>query len=321
MDAPRPVGVRIANLHKRYGGTEALRGLNLEVHPGEIFGLLGPNGAGKTTALECLLGLRTPDSGTIEIGGLDARRHPRDVRAQVGALLQDAALQDKITPREAIALFASFYRNAGDVDTLLDRFGLREKASARFETLSGGQRRRLFLALTFANRPRLIVLDEPTSGLDPRGRRELHDLIRSLRDAGCTVLLSTHDLPEAESLCDRVTILHEGRVIADSPPATLVGSVESAGRIRFSAVPPPTEAACAALPGVTRAQASGGEFVLHSGDIHRSSVALMALLERDGSRLTAMEVLRPTLEDVFLRLTGRPWPDEPPQAGEGGRLP
>ena len=317
MDAtrPRPVGVRVIDLHKRYGATPALRGLSFEVSPGKIFGILGPNGAGKTTALECLLGLRTPDLGSIEIGGTDALRHPRAVRSLVGAQLQDAALQDKITPREALALFASFYRGAADVDGLLERFGLAEKARESFDSLSGGQRRRLFLALTFVNRPRLVVLDEPTAGLDPRGRHELHELIRSLRSDGCTVLLSTHDLPEAEALCDHIVILHEGRTIADAPPAELVRTVESGGRIRFAASGAPNPEAYATLAAVSAVDAAGDAFILHSSDVHQTVSALLPLLQRTGARLSELTVTRPTLEDVFLRLTGKAWPGEAPADG------
>ena len=163
---------------------EAVRGVSFEVASGEIFGLLGPNGAGKTTTLECLLGLRRPDAGAITIDGIDVAAHPAQARRRVGAQLQAATLQDKITPRQALGLFAAFYREPAPVGDLLERFALAARADAPFDSLSGGQRQRLFLALAFVNQPRLLVLDEPTAGLDPQARRELHGLIAGLRTAG-----------------------------------------------------------------------------------------------------------------------------------------
>src|SRR5450631_4488562 len=187
MPAPMPVSVRVRDLARRYGRVEALRGMTFEVAPGEIFGLLGPNGAGKTTALECILGLRRPDSGEIEIAGIDALARPGEARQVCGAQLQAAALQDRITPRRALSLFASFYREPADVGGLIERFGLAEKAGEAFERLSAGQRQRLFLALAFVNNPGLVVLDEPTAGLDPRSRRELHRFIQETGRSGRTV--------------------------------------------------------------------------------------------------------------------------------------
>jgi ABC-2 type transport system ATP-binding protein len=207
---------------------EALRGVSFEIGKGEIFGLLGPNGAGKTTALECILGLRRPDSGSVEIEGVDALAHPEEARQRVGALLQGGALQDKITPRRALGLFASFYREPEGVDALIERFGLGEKSDSAFDTLSGGQRQRLFLALAFVNNPELVVLDEPTAGLDPNSRRELHDSIVGMRGAGRTVLLSTHDLDEAHRLCDRIGILDRGRIVSMGRPGDLVAQFAAA---------------------------------------------------------------------------------------------
>ena len=206
--------VLVQDLRKRYDGVEAVRGVSLEVEEGEIFGLIGPNGAGKTTTIECLIGLREPDGGTILVCGLDARRHPRAVKERIGAALQTTALQDKITPREALSLFGAFYRTASPPGELIERFGLGEKADAPFDTLSAGQRQRLALALAFVNRPELVFLDEPTTGLDARSRRELHAEIRGMRQGGHTVLLTTHDMAEAEALCDRVAVIDRGRIAA-----------------------------------------------------------------------------------------------------------
>jgi ABC-type Na+ transport system ATPase subunit NatA len=177
-----PPKVIVHNLKKRYDAVEAARGVSFEIEDGEIFGLIGPNGAGKTTTVECVIGLREPDEGTIEVCGIDARRRPREVKEKIGASLQTTALQEKITPREALALFGTFYRRKAEPAALLERFALVEKADAPFDTLSGGQRQRLALALAFVNNPELVFLDEPTAGLDPQSRRELHGEIAKMKD-------------------------------------------------------------------------------------------------------------------------------------------
>src|SRR6201988_636926 len=195
---PRKVTVR--NLEKRYGSVEAARDVSFEIREGEIFGLIGPNGAGKTTTVECVIGLRVPDSGSIDVCGIDARRQPHEVKERIGAALQTTALQDKITPREALALFGTFYRQKSDPLTLLERFSLVDKADVPFDTLSGGQRQGPALALAFVNKPELVFLDEPTAGLNPQSRRELHGEIARMKNDGATVLLTTHYLSEAEAL-------------------------------------------------------------------------------------------------------------------------
>ncbi|MFA5262671.1 MAG: ABC transporter ATP-binding protein [Opitutaceae bacterium] len=317
VSSKSPLGVSVANLRKSYGATAALRGLSFEARSGEIFGLLGPNGAGKTTALECILGLRSPDSGSIHIGEIDAIACPEKTRALVGAHLQSAALQDKITPREALSLFGSFYPNPASPDDLIARFGLGEKAGASFDSLSSGQRQRLFLALGLVNRPRLLVLDEPTAGLDPQGRRDLHAMIRSLRDEGCTILLSTHDLAEAESFCDRIAILHGGVAVAEASPADLIRNAGQAGCIRFTvSVQFAADDGVGRLPGVSAAVQERGEWLVRSSDPHATVAGLLVLLERSGGRLLELSVFRPSLDEVFLKLTGRSWPDseEGPQS-------
>src|SRR4051812_1107255 len=184
--------VAVRELRKHYGDVQAGQGGSFEILDGEIFGLLGPNGSGKTTTVECIIGLREPDSGDIEVCGIDARKRPQDVKQKIGAALQTTALQDKITPREALTLFGSFYRNSADPQQMLDRFSLGPKADVTFDTLSGGQRQRLALALAFVNQPELVFLDEPTTGLDPQSRRELHAEVARIKRDGHTVLLTTH---------------------------------------------------------------------------------------------------------------------------------
>ena len=222
----------VHGLKRRYGGVQALDGISFEVAAGEIFGLLGPNGAGKTTTLECILGLTVADEGRIEIAGIDARKDLRAARAKIGAVLQATGLQDKITPREALDLFAAFHAAPLKTEDLLIRFGLTEKAHAVFETLSGGQKQRLALALAFVGDPQVLLLDEPTTGLDPQMRREVQDHIQAMKDAGRAILLATHDMEEAARLCDRVAVIARGRIAATGTPRQLMaehgGSLDDA---------------------------------------------------------------------------------------------
>jgi len=211
----------VHGLQRRYGAVTAVDGISFEVGAGEVFGLLGPNGAGKTTTLESILGLVRPDAGRIEIEG-DA--DPARARAKIGAVLQATGLADKITPREALTVFGAFYSAPLAPQMLLERFGLTEKAHAAFDTLSGGQKQRLALALAFAGNPRLLLLDEPTTGLDPRMRREVQDHIAAIRQERRAVLLATHDMAEAERLCDRIAVIAQGRIVATGAPRELIAA-------------------------------------------------------------------------------------------------
>ena len=229
----------VTGLSRRHGAVQAVDGIGFEVASGEVFGLLGPNGAGKTTTIECLLGLVRPDAGSIHICGIDGRAEQKAARAKTGAVLQATGLPDKITPREALDVFGAFYPLPVNIDALLDRFGLREKQEAAYETLSGGQKQRLALALAFVGDPQLLVLDEPTAGLDPQMRRELHDHIRAMKASGRAVLLATHDMDEAQALCDRIAVIVGGKIVATGKPADLVAGssleeviLKLAGRVR-----------------------------------------------------------------------------------------
>jgi ABC-2 type transport system ATP-binding protein len=224
--------LELRDLRLSYGKLRALDGLSLELRRGEILGLLGPNGAGKTSALECLLGLRRPDSGSIRILGEEQVPGSPGMRSLIGAQLQDASLQDKLTPAEALTLFGAFHPRPPDVPALLQRFGLTEKADTHFHHLSEGLKRRLFLALAFLNEPRILILDEPSAGLDPRSREDLHQLIRGLRASGRSVLLSTHYIEEAELLCDRVALLDAGRLVALDTPAALIARSKTVPRVQ-----------------------------------------------------------------------------------------
>jgi ABC-2 type transport system ATP-binding protein len=306
-NASSAAAVAVADLWKRYGATEAVCGVSFEVAAGQIFGLLGPNGAGKTTTIECILGLRQPDGGSIHINGLDMRTHATQAKRLLGAQLQAATLQDKITPRQALSLFGSFYAQSFDADELLGRFDLEAKADVPFATLSGGQKQRLFLALAVINRPTLLVLDEPTAGLDPQARRQLHTLIRQMRTEGRTVLLSTHDLDEAGQLCDRIGILDGGRIIAVAPPAELIGRSQAPSRVIVRTAPPLSNTVVDTLPEVIAAIYADGGWILETRAPNRVLADLVRRAGEAGAELLDVELHRPSLEDVFIELTGRPW--------------
>jgi ABC-2 type transport system ATP-binding protein len=301
----------VRGLAKRYGPVQAVRGIDFDVAGGEIVGLLGPNGAGKTTTLECVLGLIEPDAGTIAVQGSS---DPSAYRARIGAQLQSTALQDKITPREALGLFAAFYPTGVPSAQLIDRFGLAEKADARFDTLSGGQRQRLGLALAFVNDPQLIVLDEPTAGLDPASRRALHELIRASRREGRAVLLSTHYIDEAATLCDRIAIVDHGQVVATGTPGELVKRAGISPRIQFRTA---RQTDLISLSLGERAGIISAEVVVSAGpstgeirttDVAGSLTALLDQLKQEKNALLELHVSEPSLEDAFVQLTGAPIP-------------
>ena len=295
--------VRVTGLWKRYGANEALRGVDFTLQAGEIFGLLGPNGAGKTTTLECVLGLREPDAGNVEICGLEARRFPREVKRKLGVALQSTALQDQITPREALDLFGAFYSEPEPTLRLLERFDLVAKADAAFETLSGGQRQRLALALAFVHRPEVVILDEPSTGLDPQARHELHAEIRRMKRDGYTVLLSTHQLDEAAALCDRVAIIDQGRIVATGTPHELVSTAAGGQTVRFTASQLIDLAALTRLPGLRALRCEGLSGYFETDEAAPVVTALLALLAAQGATLWELEVKRSSLEDIFLKLT------------------
>jgi len=298
-----PAKVIVRDLSKRYGGVEAVCGVSFEIEQGEIFGLLGPNGAGKTTTLECLVGLREADAGMLEVCGLDARKEPREVKQRIGVALQSTALQDKITPREALKLFASFYRERADPAVLLERFALTEKADARFDTLSGGQRQRLALALAFVNNPELVLLDEPTTGLDPQARRELHAEILQMKRDGHTVLLSTHYLDEAEQLCDRIAIIDHGRVIATGAPRELIARSSGSQSVTLVTKPAVMAEQLVRLPGVKELRCDGTTVRFRTEHPTETLTALAALLAERRVELVELVVKKASLEDVFVGLT------------------
>ena len=323
--APTEAIIEARGLTKRYGDTVAVAGVDLVVWPQEIFGILGPNGAGKTTTLEMIEGLRPPDSGTIRVAGLDAVRQSAAVRRLIGVQLQSTALFDYLSAAELVALFAALYgvdASSTRVDELLALVDLEAKRGARVAALSGGQQQRLSIALALVNRPRVAFLDEPTTGLDPQARRTLWETVRGVRAAGTTVVLTTHYMEEAETLCDRVAVMDRGRVIACDTPAALVRDLNMAATVRATiarGVLPPH--ALAALPGVIAgtpgAAAEPTTVTLRTDDVQATLVALLDLAARHDVALAGLSSTQANLEDVFLALTGRPY--ETDELGVGSR--
>jgi len=300
--SPEPL-VRVHDLRKRYDSVDAVCGVSFEIGAGEIFGLLGPNGAGKTTTVECIIGLREADAGDIHVCGIDARQQPRDVKQRIGAALQTTALQDKITPREALALFGSFYARSATPSQLLDRFAIADKADAPFDSLSGGQRQRLALALAFVNNPELVFLDEPTAGLDPQSRHELHDEIRRMKQDGHTVLLTTHYLEEAETLCDRVAIIDRGRIVACGAPHDLTARAKARPTCTLWTSQPLTNELFAGIGGVEDLSIDGATARFSSGRINAAVGEVLKRLDDRGIEVAELRVQRASLERVFLDVT------------------
>ena len=295
--------LEVVGLRKRYGTVDALAGLSFQVHAGEIVGLLGPNGAGKTSTIESIAGLVRPDEGAIRLCGEALDRHGR---GRIGLALQATALQDAIRPREALALFARLYRVRPDLDALLRRFGLTEQADRPYGQLSGGQKQRLALALAFVNDPALILLDEPTAGLDPGSRSALHGLIRELVADGCAILLATHDMAEAERLCDRLLVIDKGMAVAEGKPAELIGSGRDALLIEGSVDKPLDPALFPSLPHLT---ISGPDFRCRTTDPNRAIAAIVTAIDNQGGQVIALHIGRASLEETILSLT-----DEGPRA-------
>jgi ABC-2 type transport system ATP-binding protein len=306
-----PHAIECRQLVKRYAGkppVEAVQGLDLAVHVGECFGLLGPNGAGKTTTLEILEGLLDATSGDVEVLGLKWQTDADKIREQIGISLQETRLTDKLTVRETVTLFRSFYQRGIDPDQAISRVSLEEKANSWIVKLSGGQKQRLAVACALVGDPQLLFLDEPTTGLDPQSRRQLWDVIGDYKSTGRTVMLTTHYMDEAERLCDRVAIVDHGKVIALGTPAELIHQLGGENIVDFqveSGSQILDENELGKLSSVRSARRTSEAFSLAVEQPHVALPALLALLTSRGVALASLTTRHATLEDVFVSLTGR----------------
>jgi len=302
------VAISCRDLRKTYDpDVEALRGVDLTIHVGECFGLLGPNGAGKTTTIEILEGLLKPTSGEVHIFGMTWKSHERDLREILGISLQETRLAEKLTVRETLELFASFYREPRSSEEVLTELSLTEKADSWVGNLSGGQRQRLAVATALVGNPRILFLDEPTTGLDPQSRHQLWDIVRTFQSRGGTVLLTTHYMDEAERLCGRIAIVDHGNIIAQGSPEELISrlsghhvvevAVGGDGALPFSF--------WTSLPGVDKVREEEGRYCLSVREPHQTIPKLLDEVQGRGLTLQHLTTRQASLEDVFVQLTGR----------------
>jgi ABC-2 type transport system ATP-binding protein len=291
--------IEVAGLRKSYGDLEAVRGIDLEVDRGELVALLGPNGAGKTTVVEILEGYRTRSAGQVRVLGTDPAGGDPSLRARVGIVLQSTGVDPFLTARETVALYAGYYPRPRPVDEVLALVGLTEKADDRVRRLSGGQQRRLDVAIALAGDPELLFLDEPTTGFDPGARRAAWDMIRALVDLGTTVLLTTHFMDEAQALADRVAVLARGEIVASGTPATIAGRDRMLARIRYR---PPRDAP--PLPAWGQEALPDGSFLVRAEDPTKMANEVTGWALERGFSFEEFEVTQPSLEDVYLDLTG-----------------
>jgi ABC-2 type transport system ATP-binding protein len=300
--------IECRDLKKTYQGkVEAVRGLTLEIHQGECFGLLGPNGAGKTTTIEILEGLLEPTSGQVTILGQSWKTHPRQLREKIGISLQETRLSEKLTVRETIELFASFYSEPRPAEEVMAALQLNEKSHSLVGTLSGGQKQRLAVATALVAAPKILFLDEPTTGLDPQSRRQLWDIVRTFQRRGGTVLLTTHYMDEAERLCDRLAIVDHGQIIAQGSPAELIAKLGGHNVVEFAVSGGDGDDAATweSLPGVDSVRADDGLISLSVSQPHRTIPALLDKVEEKSVHLEHLTTRQASLEDVFVHLTGR----------------
>jgi len=298
--------VRVEGLRKSYGKTVAVNGISFDVREGEIFGMVGPNGAGKTTTVECLEGLRTPDSGTLSVLGVDPQRDGGYLRAHTGMQLQQSALPNRMKVWEALDLYSSFYPDPVNWEELVEQLGLQEKRNTPFGKLSGGQKQRLFVALALLPKPRLVFLDELTTGLDPQARHAVWDLIRDVRAGGATLILTTHLMEEAEELCDRVAILDRGTIVASGTPTDLIRDLGGEERVTLRIDEALPQAVRNTFPATWQVAIQGETVDIRGTGGEIPLVMEVAnLLTTHGIRVHDLRTEPATLEDVFLKLTGK----------------
>lgn len=299
--------IKLIDLKKYYGETKAVDGISLEVSQGEVFGMLGPNGAGKTTTVETIEGLREPDSGTVEVLGMDVTKQTQAVKQRIGVQLQNTALFPRLTVREVINLFQSFFNGERrTTDELIKIMNLEEKENTYSQDLSGGQKQRLSVALALINRPEIVFLDEPTTGLDPAARRNMWETVQQIQKDGATVFLTTHYMEEAQALCDRVAVVDAGKIIAMDSPKKLISEHFSESAVEFeNLMDMPDEGTLKSLAGVVRTRRDGNIITLYTSDTAATLKGLTAAADNGLIKFQDLHVRRATLEDVFLKLTGK----------------
>ncbi|HSU61496.1 MAG TPA: ABC transporter ATP-binding protein [Bryobacteraceae bacterium] len=299
--------ILVRNLYKSYGDVEAVRGIDLEIGSGEVFGLLGPNGAGKTTTIEILEGLRPRTSGEVSVLGFDPALQSKQIKNRIGVCLQATNLPDKIKVHEALDLFAAFYDRQTDRGKILQRLQLWEKREAFYKSLSGGQKQRVALALALLNEPTLLFLDEPTTGLDPQVRHEIHSVIQELKENHRSILITTHYIEEAERLCDRVAIIDGGKIIELGTPREIQQRVlgQSLVEVTTNAAMPINELPEALRDEKYATRDEGRTLSIQTASPPAAIVELVKWIDQHGLTLTDIHLKRPTLEDVFIELTGR----------------
>jgi len=300
--------IKVENLKKSYGSVQAVNGISFQVESGTIFGMLGPNGAGKSTTIEILTGLQPMDQGEIEILGQEVEKDSRPLKDRLGVQLQSPALFGKLNIRELVTLFASFYQDPLDPETVISMVGLEDKLKERTENLSGGQRHRLAVALAIVGNGDIIFLDEPTTGLDPQSRRKLWGVITELKELGKTIFLTTHYMDEAEILCDQLIIIDRGKIIASGRPDSLIAEHFTEDAIEFSN-PSFTASQINGFKefrGVTGVNLSSEDIVLlYTINAPETIADLMAFAEKDGKKIAGLKLRKASLDDLFLKLTGR----------------
>lgn len=298
--------VIVKNLTKRYGQLIAVDDVSFSIEKGEIFGLLGPNGAGKTTTVEMIEGLRKPDSGSIQVCGIDALKEPGKIKEIIGVQLQSTTLYDKIRVKEVIDLFGSYYQKSLPTNQILEEVSLTDKKDSFVSTLSGGLNQRLAMALALVNDPEVLFLDEPTTGLDPQARRNVWSIIEDLKERGKTIILTTHYMEEAEQLCQRVGIIDQGKIIAMDTPGNLITNSGLASTVEFSCVSEEQDKILQKLAGIGKiSRQDNDRFVIHTKESSRALQELARISSENDLNLKNITVREATLEDVFLSLTGK----------------
>jgi ABC-2 type transport system ATP-binding protein len=297
--------IKVDHLRKSYKEIKAVSDISFRVYEGEIFGMLGPNGAGKTTTMEIVEGIRKADSGRVTVLGIDVKKDPRKVKTNIGVQLQTTSLYPRLTVREVMVLFGSFYPKSASIDKLIKLVDLEDSKKKRCKNLSGGQQQRLSIALALVNNPKVLFLDEPTSGLDPQSRHNIWSMIEYVRSKGKSVFITTHYMEEAQRLCDRVAIIDYGKIIATDKPDKLISQHFQEEAIEFELSQKLENDVLSAVAGVTNVVQEDGKVIVYSSAVPVTVSALLDLAKQRGFELTNLYVRRATLEDVFLKLTGR----------------